>query len=231
MTQLLVAVAVFLITHLVPGMPRLRGALVAGMGRRGYLVGYSALSLLVLAWVGHAYVQAPYVPLWDYEPRLAWVPAVVMYPAILLLVGGLASPNPLSMSLSRGRFDPARPGIASVVRHPVPWALALWAAAHMAANGDVAAWILFGLLLLLSIGGMAALDARKRRTLGEDEWRRLAARTSAWPFQAWLTGRARPYFAVTGRTVMVMVVGTALYKVVLMLHQPVIGVSPWPPMG
>ncbi len=230
MTQLILAITVFLLTHLVPALPRLRAGLVAALGRRTYLVGYSVLSLAVLGWVGHSYAQAPYVPLWDYEPRLAWVPAVLMFPAVLLLVAGLLRPNPLSLSVRRGGFDPSRPGLLAVVRHPVPWAMALWAAAHMAANGDLAAWILFGLLLVLSLAGMAGLDAKRRRDLGTREWQRLAAPTSAWPFAAWLTGRARPRLHVTGGTVMIVLLGAVLYRLLLALHEPVIGVSPWPPL-
>ncbi|MGC2857515.1 NnrU family protein [Novispirillum sp. DQ9] len=228
MTQLILAVVVFLLTHMIPALPRLRAGLVASMGRRVYLGAYSVLSLVVLAWVGHAYAQAPYVPLWDHEPRLAWVPAVVMFPALLLVTAGLVRPNPLSLGRAAG-YDPTRPGVLAVVRHPVPWGLALWAGAHMAANGDVAAWILFGLLLILSLGGMAGLDAKKKRQLGEAEWRRLAAATSAWPFQALLAGRVRPRLRATGGTVMIVVIAAALYRLILALHEPVIGVSPWPP--
>lgn len=229
MTQLILAVAVFLLTHMVPALPRLRAGLVATLGRRPYLIAYSMLSLLVLAWVGHAFAAAPYVPLWDHEPRLAWVPAVVMFPALLLLVAGLARPNPLSLGRAAG-YDPARPGVLAVVRHPIPWAMALWAGAHMAANGDAAAWILFGLLLVLSLGGMAGLDARKKRQLGAAEWRRLAAATSAWPFQAMLAGRVRPRLGVTRGTVLIVILTALLYRLILEVHAPLIGVSPWPPL-
>lgn len=229
MTQLILAVVVFLLTHLVPALPRLRAGLVARLGRRAYLIAYSALSLVVLAWVGHAYAAAPYVPLWDHEPRLAWVPAVVMFPALWLLLLGLTRPNPLSLGRSAG-FDPSRPGVLAVVRHPIPWAMALWAAAHMAANGDVAAWILFGLLLVLSLGGMAGLDAKKKRQFGQAEWRRLAARTSAWPFQAVLAGRVGPRLRITRGTALTVVMAALLYRLVLALHAPLFGVSPWPPM-
>jgi uncharacterized membrane protein len=152
-----------------------------------------------------------------------------MFPAVLLLVAGLMQPTPLSLSIARGGLDPARPGLSGVVRHPIPWAMALWAAAHMAANGDAAAWVLFGLLLVLSLLGMAGLDAKRRRDMGVAEWRRLAAATSAWPFQAWLAGRVRPRLSATRRTVFIFIIGAAVYRLLLALHEPVIGVSPWPP--
>lgn len=229
MTQLVLAIAVFLLTHLVPALPRLRGGLVAALGRRAYLTAYSLLSLLVLAWVGHAFAAAPHVPLWDHEPRLAWVPAAAMFPALVLLLAGLMRPNPLSLGRSAG-YDPARPGILAVVRHPILWAMALWAAAHMAANGDVAAWLLFAPLLALSLGGMAALDAKAKRRLGVAEWRRLAAPTSTWPFAALLAGRVRPRMRISRGSVLIVVMAAVLYRFILAVHAPLVGVSPWPPM-
>ena len=102
----------------------------------------------------------------------------------VLLVLGLSSPNPLSMSAVRGAaFDPARPGIVALVRHPVLWAALLWALAHLVPNGDLAHVILFGLLALLAGGGMLIFDRRQRRRLGEEEWARLAAHSSNLPFR------------------------------------------------
>jgi uncharacterized membrane protein len=66
--------------------------------------------------------------------------------AIILAVAGLLARNPLSMSLNREAFDPLRPGIVAVVRHPVLWAQLIWSLAHLAANGDVGHVVLFGTL-------------------------------------------------------------------------------------
>lgn len=227
MTQLLIAVSVFLLSHMIPALPRLRAGLIARLGRTGYLVAYSALSLAVIAWVAVAYRQAAYVPVWDYDPILNWAPFLVMPAACVLLVGSLRRSNPLSVSLRRprsGAFDPEAPGLLAVTRHPLPWAFALWAGAHMVPNGDAASLILFGLLLVLAIGGAVGLDAKHRRTLGTTEWRRLAANTSLWPFAAVLRGRAP--LRLDWRDGLG---GLALYGAILLMHAPVIGVPPFPP--
>lgn len=216
MLHLILAVAAFLASHLIPAVPALRGRLIGLLGWRGYLMAYSTLSLAILAWVGLAYVRAPYVEVWPYDPALRWVPVLVMPVASVLLVAGLVRPNPLSVSLWRARRhddEPGAPGLFGVIRHPVPWAFALWAAAHLAPNGDVASIILFGLLLALSVGGAHGLDAKRRRVLGAEAWRRLAQRR----------------FHLDGREGVGVAGGLALYAVLAGLHEPVIGISPWPP--
>lgn len=225
MTDLLLAVAVFLLTHSLPAARPLRSRLIATLGRGPYMAGYSVLSLAVLAWVGWAYATAPYVPVWDYQGAAAWVPLLLMPAACILGVGALTQPNPLSVGLRTAGFDPDRPGVTALTRHPLIWAFILWAGAHLIANEDLASLILFGLLLLLSLAGPFAVDAKKRRELGEAEWRRLARKTSVWPVSAPLAGRARWRDAWPGW--LPVAGGLLVYVALLHLHGPVIGVVPW----
>ena len=55
-----------------------------------------------------------------------------------LIAYGIAAPNPFSIA-GRGSasFDPGRPGIAGITRHPLLLAITLWALAHMVPNGDL----------------------------------------------------------------------------------------------
>lgn len=215
MLNLSLAVGGFLASHMIPGLPAVRGRLIGLLGWPGYLIAYSTLSLAVLAWVGVAYAQAPYVEVWPYDPALRWVPVLVMPVACALLVGGLARPNPLSISLWRGEGDGAGRGggLFGVLRHPVPWAFGLWAAAHVVPNGDAASLLLFGLLGLLAVGGAFGLDARKRRALGTEAWAALA--------------RRRPRLDL--RQGAGALAGLGLYALLALLHEPVLGISPWPP--
>ncbi len=43
----------------------------------------------------------------------------------------------------------AAQGIFSVTRHPLTWGIALWASAHLLANGDLVSLIFFANLLVL----------------------------------------------------------------------------------
>jgi uncharacterized membrane protein len=66
--------------------------------------------------------------------------------------------------------------------------VALWAASHIVANGEVASVIFFGGFLVLAIIGPLNIDAklRHRRPVA---WQKLAQTTSIVPFVAILQGR------------------------------------------
>jgi len=78
MAMLALATVVFLATHYVSSTP-LRSGLVALLGENTYLVLYTFVSLVTLAWMIWAYVKAPYERLWVGDEFKAW--AVVLMPA------------------------------------------------------------------------------------------------------------------------------------------------------
>jgi uncharacterized membrane protein len=51
MTNFLLAILAFLLAHVVPPAPPLRGRLIALFGRRAYLTIYSLVSTLLLVWI------------------------------------------------------------------------------------------------------------------------------------------------------------------------------------
>ncbi len=221
------ALTAFFTSHLVPARPAVRRSLQARLGGVAYGVVYSVVSLAVLAWLIVAARNAPHIQLWDFELWQLWVPNLVMPLVCVLIAFGLAAPNPFSIA-GRGSasFDPGRPGIAGVTRHPLLWAITLWALAHMVPNGDLAHVLLFGLFAVFGIAGMAALDSRKRKQWGRELWAQRAAKTSALPFAALFEGRIRlhdlqfdPLRAVAA---------LALYAMLLGAHPYLIGVSPLP---
>lgn len=187
------AMGLFLLAHALPVRPPVRPWLVHRLGERGFTLGYSLISLLLLGWLVLEAGRAPFVPLWPWAPWQSWVPNFIMPVVILLVALAVGVPNPLSFGGARPQdFDPERPGIVGVARHPLLWALALWALAHLVPNGNLAHALLFGLFALFAFLGMRMIDRRRRQLLGAVEWQRLAARSSDWPFQALLDGRWRP---------------------------------------
>lgn len=210
MIEFLAALLIFLAAHSIPARPAVRGRFVAVLGERTYLLLYSILSLALLAWLISAAVRAPVVPLWPTELWSYHLALALMLPACWLLVGGLTLPNPLSVSLSRRSFDPNRPGLAGLVRHPVMWGFALWALVHAIANGDLVSLIMFGGFLAFSLAGMALLDRRRKRQLGE-EWNRLQQGGRRW----------------SGNQLLITFGGgTLLYLALLALHPLLIGPDP-----
>ena len=217
--------ALFLISHAVPSWPGLKTGLIARIRRSGYLVLYNAVSVVLLAWLIVAAGRAPYLALWPQLPWHRWAINIVMPFAVLLGAFGIGTANPLSFGGRRSGFDAEHPGVVGFVRHPLLWALLLWAAAHLLANGDLAHVILFGGFAAMAIIGMVAIDARNRRRLGPAEWERLSHRTSSVPGMALMRGRWRPK---DGPTPWRVILALAIWPLLLWMHPVVIGVSPLP---
>ncbi|MBC7906750.1 MAG: hypothetical protein H7Y60_08395 [Rhodospirillaceae bacterium] len=220
--QLVLAVVVFLASHRLTNQPAFRRPAEALLGgKRGFTIAYSILSVLLLAWMIAAYGDAPMVLVWGQQSWMRWLPPLVMPVACVLAVAGLTTPNPFSIGPGAKGYDPNHPGILRLTRHPVLWAAALWAGAHVVPNGDVAALILFVPLLLLALVGPKLLDRKRRRDLGLDEWTRLAALTDE-PLAVMPTVLFREigWPRIFG--------GLVLYGALLALHQPVIGAWPLP---
>jgi uncharacterized membrane protein len=224
--ELIAAFAVFFASHSLPSRPPLKRWLRDGLGA-AYTSVYSAVSLAALAWLIVAAGRAPYVEIWPFAPWQLWVPNVAMPFVCLLIAFGAGARNPFSI-LPRGAdgFDPREPGIAGITRHPLLWAITLWALAHLAPNGDLAHLILFGLFGAFGLIGMAAIDGRRRREWGRDVWARRAAGTSFLPFAAILSGRYRP--ALPRMNWPRLAAALLIYLSLFLSHAPVIGVSPMP---
>ena len=226
MTELLISLSVFIAFHVVPAIAPVRRALISTVGLGIYIVGYSLLSVALLVWVSWAYMNADTTVLWSQWPWTRWVPVLVMPVSCLMLVSTLSEPNALSVGVKADRFDPARPGIVSITRHPLIWALALWALAHLAPNGDTASLLLFGLFAALALFGPWSLDRKKRRDMGMAQWQRLAQFTSSVPFWAIVRGCAQlDWRGIGWRRALA---AGALYLAVLLGHEWTIGVSPFP---
>lgn len=148
--EFILALGVFLGAHVVP--IRLRAPLIAGFGRRAYLVGFSLLSLGLLYWLILAAGRAPFVEFWPQEPWMRWLVNLVMPLALLTVVMG---------------------GMAGLMA-----GLVMWSGTHFLANGDLAHVILFGLLLAYSLAGLT-MALRKGATLRSD-WRRVIMVLLIW---------------------------------------------------
>lgn len=188
MTQFIAALVLFLALHSVPAIPAIRQRLIDTLGRRNYLVAYSLVSIAALVWVFYAALALDYVELW---PPAAWQAhlAMSLVPiAFFLLIAGLISPNPASVSFRRG--DDAPGAIVAITRHPVLWGFFLWAAGHVVANGDLRALLLFGALAVFALVGILMTERRSRKRLGP-AWAAIEKTSSVIPFAAIVTGRAR----------------------------------------
>ena len=191
LVSLVIAGIAFCGSHTLLSSTRLRGSLRDQIGEQGFLFVYSLTALATFAWFVMAYSRAPLIPLWTPPAWSAYVPIALMPLATLLLVAGYTTPNPTAVGMERSaRADDPAPGIMRVTRHPVMWAVGLWALSHLAANGDLGSIWFFGSVSALALGGTVLIDRKKQLALGS-HWQRLASVTSNVPFAALATRRTR----------------------------------------
>lgn len=215
--EYILAFAAFFLTHSLPVRPPMRPWLQAWLGRTGFGLAYSALSLASLTWIIIAAARAPYVPLWDWAPGQNHVVLAAMAPVCMVAALAVARPNPFSFGGARNDlFDPSRPGIVRVTRHPLLLAMALWAGAHIVPNGDLAHVILFGTFFAFALFGGRLVDRRKRREMGS-AWDALEAKRRTGPLIA-----PQSWSGVATR----LVLAAGLYLALLWLHPWLFGVSP-----
>lgn len=211
--------AAFVLAHTAMSRPGIRDPLVARLGRGGYGALNGIVSTVGMVAVFWAYFTAPWLELWPQSPVLRAAPAILMPIACILAVAGATTPYAGLRGDRLPEGDNQAPGILSITRHPVPWALILWAVAHLIANGDLASFLFFGVFLLFALPAPALIDARRRRLCGDAAWQRFAAATATVPFAGpgpidWKgIGVAR----VAG--------GVILYIAIVLAHGHIIGVD------
>lgn len=214
MWPMLLASVLFLGTHLGISSTALRDRMVAALGERGYLIVYSLVAFATLGYLIWMYSALPrYDYFWLPSPELYMVPKIVMPVASILLFGGFMARNPTVVGMEdtlrqREGGDFAR-GLTRITRHPFQWAVVLWAAAHLAANGDRVSVVFFGTFLVLGLAGSRLIDRKKAKKLGDD-WTPYANATSNVPFGAILSGRNRLVLRELIAPVLVGLVGYVL---------------------
>ncbi len=223
---LALSVVVFVGSHFLLSAPPVRTPLVRALGKWPFLGLYSVVALGLFGWMLLAYAVAPFVPVWDPPTALRHLSLTVMVLACILVVAGFTTPNPSVVWMDGDAIAGRSPvGILKVTRHPMMWGAGLWSLTHLLATGDAGGMILFAGMAVLSFGGAAAIDIKKR-VLSGDAWGRYCAETSYIPFGALLAGRTRVSLREIGYWRLAL--GVALYVVLLVAHGPLFGVDPWP---
>jgi uncharacterized membrane protein len=221
--SLLLAAIFFAGLHLGVAGTTIRDRAVAALGESGYRVAFSLATVIGLAWLVMAYNRAPYIATWG-SPEW-WKPfaIILMFPASLLVVIGLATPNPTSIG-QEGRLAQPLQGIVRVTRHPFLTGVALWALVHLIANGDAASFVFFAVWAIVALAGTVSIDRKRHRLLGA-AWEPFATQTSIVPFAAIAAGRNRLSLSEVG--IWRLVTAVVVYALMLGGHAPVIGVSPF----
>jgi len=225
MTLLVIGSVAFVLVHAIPGSG-LRPRLVASLGEGPYLGAFSLASAVVLVAMIVGYGQAiAGPPWWVVGQGWLWVNAFLMIVPFVLVIAGGAPGNPAAVrgeaALAEGKVPR---GIFTITRHPMMVGIALWAVLHLIANPDGPSWVLFGALLVTAALAFTLQERHKAATV--PGWDAYAARSSIVPFAAALAGRTKIDLAGIG--LRRIVIGVALWAVVLWAHPWLFGVSPLP---
>lgn len=225
MFDLLPAALLFIGTHLGISSTGLRARLVNLLGERAYLVLYSLLSVITLAYLIWLYNNLPrYDYAWLPSPELHKFAWAVMPFALILAAGAFMVKNPTAVGAhgllgDDGAADLAT-GVTRITRHPFQWGVLLWSVAHVAANGDTLSVVFFTTFGVVAGVGTVAID-RRMAVSGGAGWEAYAAVTSSIPFLAILSGRNR---LKPGELWLPVLVGLGLYVVLIYGHPWVSGV-------
>jgi uncharacterized membrane protein len=223
---LIVAIGIFLVTHIVLAENPARRVLVRALGERPFAWSYGAIAVLQLIWIGQVVEAAPVVRYWEPPAWAAAIPLLVMPLALLFLVCGFTQSNPTA-SLASGRLARREvTGILAVTRHPVMWGLGLWSLAHLAVVAEVAEALRYAAFAALALLFLPRIEAKQRAKWGEAAWADFTARSSSIPFVAMAQGRAQLRWREIGP--LRLVVTAALYiAIALWLHPKIAGVPAW----
>ncbi|MEQ1507471.1 MAG: NnrU family protein [Myxococcota bacterium] len=154
----------FVLTHVLPSHPPVRARLVGALGRRGYLVGYSVVSLvtwipLVYAWWTHPHAGTMWW--WPRSPAIVVPMMAVAAIGIAMSVAGFATPAPSAGAAPvRDRYDVR--GIQAITRHPAMFGLGLVSIAHLVLNGFTSDLWFWGAHAVVAVAGAAHQDLRHR---------------------------------------------------------------------
>lgn len=143
MLYLIAGILIFIGIHSLPHYRFMRQPIIDRIGILPYRAIFSLISLSGIVLVVYGYQQVPLQYLWNIPPWGAWVTKALMLPALFLLV---VSRVPSNMK----RITP----------HPMLWGFTLWAAAHLFANSELAAVVLFGSLTVHFILAIVASNLR-----------------------------------------------------------------------
>ena len=223
--ELILAALAFLLIHIIPSS-FLRERLVSRLGEKGYMAGFSLLSIAILVWLVFAFRAAPVGEmLWDAGNAGRYLAMFLMLIASILFVSANTSPNPTAAGAGKLlEKESAYVGINAITRHPLMWGITLWAVNHVINNGEITAIIFFGTFGLLAFLGTFLIDAKKAHQL-KDGWDAYKARTSNIPFAAILQGRATLSVKALWWRILL---GFVLFAVLFHFHSFVFGVSPNP---
>ena len=182
LVSLIAASVAFVGSHFAMSHP-LRPPLVRALGEKGFLAFYTLISLATFAWMVFAFrATEPYTLVaWTGDDEVSWTLASLLtLVSLVLLLGSFAGNPALPGVPAKAAAKAEAGGVYRVTRHPMMWAFALWAIAHIAIAPTDRTLVLAGAILILALVGAHLQDRKKTEAHGE-AWAAWSAKTSYWP--------------------------------------------------
>lgn len=223
MTAFLIVLGAFAGLHLLLANDPWRAKLVAAVGEKGFRLLYSAQSAVLLVGTILLYRRTTPDVIWAAPDGLMHLAAPLMLVAAILFVGSL---TPANKAMAPTISAAPATGVMRITRHPMMWAIAIWAVVHATLSGNVATIALCFGLGFVALVGASLQDSKKARQMGEN-WAGYARETGWWPLEAQIAGR-QPWRTLWPGAWPILG-GTALWLLATWLH-PYLGgpqVPPW----
>ncbi|MXP10643.1 NnrU family protein [Pseudoblastomonas halimionae] len=181
LAELVAASVAFVGSHFAMSHP-LRAPMVRVLKPFGFMLVYSAASFATLFWMVSAFGNAPVTtPLWPGFGDFSWMVASVLTLVAMVLLAGSFAGNPAFPQPGAEKLAATKQpkGVFAVTRHPMMWAFALWAVAHIIAAPTARTLVVATAIGILALVGAHLQDRKKEALLG-DAWAAWEAKTSYW---------------------------------------------------
>lgn len=161
----------------------LRGIFVSLLGEKVFLGLYSLVHIAIFVWIVMAFlaVGPGGAMLWNGQATAPWIIASLMTILAMALLLASFKGNPALPGTRPQAIDVARPnGVFAVTRHPMLWAVAIWAFAHILIAPNARTTITAGSMAILALLGAYLQDRKKSALLGQ-AWNGWRSRTTFSP--------------------------------------------------
>lgn len=212
LAQLVLAAGLFLGTHYLLSHP-LRAALIRALGFGPFMIVYSLIATVTFSWAVFCYHRAPVgFTLWDGYGPIPWsIASVLTVVALGLFLASFAGNPAFAGAKLSGLTTTIPRGVFEITRHPMFFAIAIWAFAHILVAPTDRGLIFHGMMIVQAVGGARLQDRKKRANDGRN-WTMWMRRTPFWP-------DVRKF----GNLGMIWVVALGLWLGITWLHQPLGG--------
>lgn len=143
MELLIVGMVIFFGVHLVPNIGDTRARLLDRFGEKGYMPIYALLSLVGIVLISMGKSRAEFIDLWSPPEWGRHLAMVLMVVSVFCFVSIFIANN-----------------LIRKVHHPMLLFVVIWGLAHLVANGDLSALLLFGSFTVFSLFKMRSLTQR-----------------------------------------------------------------------